>query len=112
MSTALSIDSQVKEYKRQIINSINNISQDPKISKLSEKNFPISLNSPAANWKVFYYNNKIQAKALTSIIQQKDSIEDIESFLKTIANEGCYQTSESHKLYFNDQVRKHIRKII
>ncbi|NLM20210.1 MAG: hypothetical protein GX207_00465 [Peptococcaceae bacterium] len=109
MSTALNIENQVMDYKRQIINSINNIPQDP---KFSGKNFRMSLKNSADNWKNFYNNNRIQAKALANIIQQKDSIEDIKSLLRTIANKGYYQISESHKLYFNEQVRKHISKRI
>ncbi|NLO97002.1 MAG: hypothetical protein GX091_02830 [Peptococcaceae bacterium] len=112
MNTALNFENQIKEFKRQIINHIKNIPQDLTTSKLSKSNYPINLIDPADNWKIFYYNNKLQVKALESIIEQKDTIEEIESLLDTIINKGYYQTSESNKLYFNNQIREHLKKAL
>ena len=112
MCFAKTITTQIEEFKQQIMNDINAIPQNPKIRKLNEKTYGISLKDSADNWSIFYYNNKLQAKAIASLIAQESDIDAMKSLLKIISEKGYYQTSAGNKLHFNHQVRNHIDKIV
>jgi hypothetical protein len=103
---------QFDEFKQEIMNAIKALPQNPKMRNLNERNFRVNLRDAADNWSIFYNSNKLQVKAISSLIAEKTDIDSIRSLLKEISEKGYYATSGAHKVYFNKEVRNHIHKIL
>ena len=53
-----------------------------------------------------------QAQTIIDLIKSKDSLNSIQNLLEEIINKGVYQVTPGYRMYFNNQVRTYIKKLL